>query len=533
VRIRALALKSAAAATAAAAAFGAMPAAAAQAVPIQGVTPWSVLLCKYKDQPQEPKTPQFFREFLTDAGNGLGGVSDYFDSQTAGRVDLGGSVVKGWYTLAYTLEQEKTRSRWQKTQDCVDAAKAAGYTVPSGHRITVALNANLDGGAAGGRVLLDPNSYNVGFAAHEMLHGYGLGHSFSDDPEYRNASWSAIGEYDDPWDIMSAMNIYGFATTRFGTSAIGLNGYFLDKIGWLGRSRILTLGADGVASRTVTLAPLEVPGASGPQLIRIPFDPNDLTRYYTVEFRKKTAWSQAIPADIVRIHEIKNGTPYLLRTRGGSRSPVQSLNANGVTISVGSISGNSATVTVSSQITDRCLTGWVWREARPSDHVCVTGTVRSETKADNDVKESRWVDGPYGPHTCIQGYVWREAFAGDDVCVIPSRRTQAANDNAAANSRRNAARFFYGPNSCKAGYVWREADDSDYVCVSGTVRAETRADNDVKASRWTPGPYGPHTCIQGYVWREAYVGDDVCVVPARRTQAANDNAAAASRVLNP
>ena len=83
--------------------------------------------------------------------------------------------------------------------------------------------------------------------------------------------------------------------------------------------------------------------------------------------------------------------------------------------------------------------------------------------ADNAVRASRWVDGPFGPHTCVQGYVWREAFAGDDVCVTPDIRTLAALDNQQAGARRNPARFVYGPNTCQNGYVWREADQSDYV----------------------------------------------------------------------
>jgi hypothetical protein len=38
--------------------------------------------------------------------------------------------------------------------------------------------------------------------------------------------------------------------------------------------------------------------------------------------------------------------------------------------------------------------------------------------------------------TCIQGYVWREAIPGDHVCVTPEVRAQAAEDNRLADSRR-------------------------------------------------------------------------------------------------
>ncbi len=87
---------------------------------------------------------------------------------------------------------------------------------------------------------------------------------------------------------------------------------------------------------------------------------------------------------------------------------------------------------------DTCKQGFVWREAVPSDHVCVTPLVRAQTAADNQLAPSRRspVGGPYGPDTCIQGYVWRDAFANDHVCVTGQTRSEAAADNAQASSRK-------------------------------------------------------------------------------------------------
>ena len=42
----------------------------------------------------------------------------------------------------------------------------------------------------------------------------------------------------------------------------------------------------------------------------------------------------------------------------------------------------------------------------------------------------------YGPDTCVQGYVWREAVPSDHVCVTPETRSQAAYDNSQASGRR-------------------------------------------------------------------------------------------------
>ncbi|GII88010.1 hypothetical protein Ssi03_60000 [Sphaerisporangium siamense] len=91
---------------------------------------------------------------------------------------------------------------------------------------------------------------------------------------------------------------------------------------------------------------------------------------------------------------------------------------------------------------DTCRQGYVWREARPSDHVCVTSGTRTQTRDDNAAAASRWTSGAFGAHTCVQGYVWREAFAGDDVCVLPAVRSQARADNAAAADRRVSARLW-------------------------------------------------------------------------------------------
>jgi hypothetical protein len=86
---------------------------------------------------------------------------------------------------------------------------------------------------------------------------------------------------------------------------------------------------------------------------------------------------------------------------------------------------------------DSCVEGFVWREASPTDHVCVTPEIRAETAADNQQADARRnpSGGPYGPDTCLEGYVWREAFPNDHVCVTPRTREQAAGDNSQARNR--------------------------------------------------------------------------------------------------
>lgn len=84
-----------------------------------------------------------------------------------------------------------------------------------------------------------------------------------------------------------------------------------------------------------------------------------------------------------------------------------------------------------SRTTDRCRTGYVWREARSSDHVCVTQETRRQTAIENASAAAH--RNPNG--TCLEGYVWREAFGGDRVCVTVDSRNQAAEDNRETSSR--------------------------------------------------------------------------------------------------
>lgn len=83
---------------------------------------------------------------------------------------------------------------------------------------------------------------------------------------------------------------------------------------------------------------------------------------------------------------------------------------------------------------------------------------------------------PYGPDTCSNGYVWRDAIPGDHVCVTPGRRQLAADENAIAGSRYDPAGA-YGANSCLMGFVWREAYAGDVVCVTPDRRSQVAREN--------------------------------------------------------
>ncbi|MFE3450106.1 hypothetical protein ACFXJ8_14340 [Nonomuraea sp. NPDC059194] len=114
---------------------------------------------------------------------------------------------------------------------------------------------------------------------------------------------------------------------------------------------------------------------------------------------------------------------------------------------------------------ETCRQGYVWREARVSDLVCVKPETRTRVAADNAVRHSRWTMGAFGPRTCVAPYVWREAFAGDDVCVTTRQRALTAKDNSLGARRKVLAkmwitRYTIGPRDHGDGTASTTSTDS-------------------------------------------------------------------------
>jgi hypothetical protein len=89
------------------------------------------------------------------------------------------------------------------------------------------------------------------------------------------------------------------------------------------------------------------------------------------------------------------------------------------------------------------------------------------------------------PRRCIAGYVWRETRPGDTVCVSPESRDRVRRENAQAASRVDPYGA-YGPQTCKSGYVWRNAYEGDLVCVAPEIRGLVASENQLAASRMAP-----------------------------------------------
>lgn len=308
---------------------------------------WIVLMCKFSDQPQEPRDIHFHRRFFTEAGSGSGGMYDYLRDISYGTIDLTGTQVRGWYTMSHTLAQDRalgdSSARAERINRCVRAA--TDVNVNDYHNVVVLTNALSDSGSDGRRALLDPGAWNVTFAGHEMLHGYGLPHSFGspDSPSDPDIV------YGDAWDIMSAMIVYAYEGPTFSVSGPELNTHYKQRLGWWNANRVVSFTAGARRSTTVTLAAVNKPAANGSLMARVNLPGWFPPYHYTIELRSKSGWDAAIPADAVMVHRIQNDQTTLMRqgqgpdfTAGESFQDI----GNGIRVTVNSINTAAGTATV-------------------------------------------------------------------------------------------------------------------------------------------------------------------------------------------
>src|SRR6185369_17170356 len=111
--------------------------------PFLGSKPWAVVLCKFKDQPEEPHAPLFFEKWIT---RGNGGVNDFFNDVSYGKCNLDGSRVFGWYTLPYTKAEDSAKGRYDRIVTAAAALQDKVDFTPF-YGICIILNVYQDSGA--------------------------------------------------------------------------------------------------------------------------------------------------------------------------------------------------------------------------------------------------------------------------------------------------------------------------------------------------------------------------------------------------
>ncbi len=61
---------------------------------------WAVVLCRFRDVPQETQPVSFFQKYFTQAGAGTGGAFDYWHDISGGRL-VNDSQVFGWFEIPH------------------------------------------------------------------------------------------------------------------------------------------------------------------------------------------------------------------------------------------------------------------------------------------------------------------------------------------------------------------------------------------------------------------------------------------------
>lgn len=303
---------------------------------------WAFALCKFRDHPEEPISADFCQRYFIQAGTG--GLNDYWKDISFGKVNLAGSKVLGPFALSYTVaeawaahkayvEEKKklgvdTNGREKLVQMAADEVAAKTDLTPFSGLVLI-YNATLDTGATGTQIKLPGGSTRVvpamnldpgGFVPprlghlteHESGHMLGLPHAHLLDP---------FDDYGDGWDVMGGQRLDGSGLDcRFDSPSVelnhprsgpGLNSASLQRLGWIGPSRVTRYVNDGTAI-TVTLAPLNHPEAFGDFVAHVePVDPPYSS--LTVELRWNDGWDRGIPRPAFLLHMIgESGDSYLI-----------------------------------------------------------------------------------------------------------------------------------------------------------------------------------------------------------------------------
>lgn len=274
-------------------------------------TPWAILLCKFRDDGNasngndlaEPMSRNAYIQFFTPQNPPIQNVAHYFQAASFGTIQLDGTQVFGWFTLPLTQGQYSDRVRANRDagrQEAVDLARqvaqAAGHNLDAFFGVVVHMNVPTDLFGSPGQVLCDGNALTPELLGHEMGHGYGLAHS---------RVLGSTQDYQDMWDIMSAMNTHAYSLPNGNGARIGplLTTANAREMGWLNEERIWKGNAEGFSTE-IELRALSRYTETGYLAAQIP----DGT---LIEFRNKEGWDLGIPESVVLIHHFESGHSYL------------------------------------------------------------------------------------------------------------------------------------------------------------------------------------------------------------------------------
>jgi hypothetical protein len=357
--------------------------------PASGSKPWLVIKCMASDNTSEPAHMDYNAMFSA----GGGGVVDYYNNQSYGFADLSGTVVAPqWINSGFTQQQINGNGSEKNIEQCIDLGlDVYGYNANNFYGFIALYNVvayavggisvNIVGrsGPITNAVLADLWTSPRIFA-HEMGHGFTLGHSYGDQS----------GPYGDSYDIMSAANVLSFETSSCSAAwcgsgcsndgcpascsgvtandcwaGPGLNIWNRVQLGWGAFNGIpfAAITASTPVNSTVSLVPRNHPEMWNPSsglFMGYLIVPNANGLYgYTIEFITADGWERGITwpggpaAPVMVIHKVYagNSTPYLVQESGGVQSDFSHpyTDSTGIKIALRSIQGSppSATVVIS------------------------------------------------------------------------------------------------------------------------------------------------------------------------------------------
>uniref|UniRef100_A0A915PH35 Uncharacterized protein n=1 Tax=Setaria digitata TaxID=48799 RepID=A0A915PH35_9BILA len=433
----------------------------ASAIPQRANEPWSVILCKFADTARyEPRTREWYQKWMT--GSGTDTIAKYFMD-----------VSNGLYTI------ENTKFFVKASELCVKFATR--MTRLNEKKITI-LNAKHGAmyDKKSGVLITPPLSFNS-VMAHEMVHSFHIGHSYS-DRQIRIFPFAHMGEYDDHYDLMSTANAWMYMS-QYGPSGPGLSGPHLDYLGWLPSNRILYFGRDGKKSSIIRLSSLSIPHrwSSDWLLVMVPFNRDDPANVFTLEFRTPVNYDSGLAQEAVIIHKIdRKGINYY------------------------------STIVTHCHDYDEMMAGTEWVHFLEQDSSKIYQAIKIRVERIDKQRKIAIVhiNSTFNPMSCKGTeelrYLRNDTDKVEFICIPNGTFVEES----LKNLRRKQQRFFkdlttFGMNACHDGYVWRMIDPYDYICVTKKRKQQIQNQKDVR------NRFG--ACRKPLVLRRAFPGDNGCV----------------------
>uniref|UniRef100_A0A914X7S6 Uncharacterized protein n=2 Tax=Plectus sambesii TaxID=2011161 RepID=A0A914X7S6_9BILA len=487
------------------------------AIPRRANQPWSIILCKFRGNQFEPHDRQWFVDWLI--GNGKNGtIAQFFDDVSNGLYTITDSNVFGWYEIPWTkgdIEQlakidpvldaheDISLKKYYKTKElCIAVARNQGASLHE-RKITIINDDHTAVFCKENGVLLTPKFLMSSALAHEMTHSFFVGHSYS-DKNIKVFPYSAMGEYDDKYDLMSTANAL-MHDTSFGLAGPGLNGPHLDYLGWLPMHRTFYFGRDGHQNYVLRLSSLSVPHEKTADwlMIYIPYDKDNPGNFYTVEYRTPVSNDEGIGRGSVVIHRVKN--------------------RDGVYFSY--------IVTHHEYYELAEGTEWIDFFEQTNEGGFRYIRVRVEKIFTNQNIVDVRITSTFN-HTECSSSELKTLLPPHGYLCLPRQNLTATISPQHIEQHRRRSNFFadmktWGLNSCNDGYVWRGLDQYDYVCVTKPRRIEA-----ARESGWDGLQRDDTTtqCTPNFLERQAFHGDKMCVTPEERARILAENAEAKNRI---